>query len=91
MGYDTGRKEFFCYQNDQVPAVYHGTGDIFSSVLAGAFVLGLEKTDALKIAADYTAFTISETLKNPKNPWYGVDFEATIPWLVDSLKSYRKR
>lgn len=82
MGYDAEKNEFFRYQNDRVPAVYHGTGDIFSSVLAGAFVLGLSREAALKIAADYTAMTIDETLKNPENPWYGVDFEKTIPELV---------
>ena len=86
MGYNTDKKEFFHYQNDHIPAAFHGTGDIFSSVLAGAFVLGIDRTNALKIAADYTAGTISETLKNPENPWYGVDFEATIPELVDTLK-----
>ena len=86
MGYDSEKKTFFRYQNDRIPAAYHGTGDIFSSVLAGAFVLGIDRTNALKIAADYTAHTIAETLKNPENPWYGVDFEATIPDLVASLK-----
>ena len=86
MGYDSEKKTFFRYQNDRIPAAYHGTGDIFSSVLAGAFVLGIDRTNALKIAADYTAYTIAETLKNPENPWYGVDFEATIPDLVASLK-----
>ena len=86
MGYDTEKKTFFSYQNDRIPAAYHGTGDIFSSVLAGAFVLGIERTEALKIAADYTALTIAETVKNPENPWYGVDFEKTIPVLVDELK-----
>ena len=90
MGYDTETKTFFSYQNDQVPAAYHGTGDIFSSVLAGAFVLGLDRAEALKIAADYTALTIAETLKNPGNPWYGVDFEATVPSLVDALRQIRK-
>lgn len=86
MGYDSERKEFFSYQNERIPAAYHGTGDIFSSVLAGAFVLGADRTDALKIAADYTALSIAETLKNPENPWYGVDFEQTIPTLVKSLE-----
>ena len=86
MGYDAARKEFFHYQNDRVPAAYHGTGDIFSSVLAGAFVLGKDRTNAIRIAADYTARTIGETLKNPENPWYGVDFEATIPELLEALK-----
>ena len=86
MGYDTEKDEFFAYQNDRIPAAYHGTGDIFSSVLAGALVLGMERSDALKIAADYTALTIDRTRKNPENPWYGVDFEATIPRLVDMLR-----
>ena len=86
MGYDAARDTFFHYQNDRIPAAYHGTGDIFSSVLAGAFVLGAERTAALKIAADFTARTIEETLKNPENPWYGVDFEAVIPELVEALK-----
>ena len=90
MGCDTETKTFFSYQNDRVPAAYHGTGDIFSSVLAGAFVLGLDRAEALKIAADYTALTIAETLKNPGNPWYGVDFEATVPSLVDALRQIRK-
>lgn len=89
MGYDAEKKEFFNYQNDRIPAAYHGTGDIFSSVLAGAFVLGVGRADALKIAADYTALTIAETLKNPGNPWYGVDFEKTIPALVGSLSPYK--
>ncbi|SEA64606.1 pyridoxine kinase [Oribacterium sp. KHPX15] len=86
MGYDSKTKVFFSYQNDKIAAAYHGTGDIFSSVLAGAFVLGIDRTEALKIAADYTALTISETEKNPEKPWYGVDFEATIPELVEVLK-----
>ena len=87
MGYDTEKKTFFNYQNDRIPAAYHGTGDIFSSVLAGAFVRGLDRTEALKIAADYTAKTIAETKKNPANPWYGVAFEATIPALVQALQA----
>ena len=90
MGYDSQKKEFFSYQNDRIPAAYHGTGDIFSSVLAGAFVLGAKRSDALKIAADYTALTIAETLKNPENPWYGVDFEETIPSLVRMLEEIRR-
>jgi len=90
MGYDSEKKSFFSYQNDRVPVSYHGTGDIFSSVLAGAYVLGLDRTDALQIAADYTALTIRETEKNPENPWYGVDFETTIPALLCMLKQKNK-
>ncbi len=86
MGYDREKDEYFVYQNDRIPAAYHGTGDIFSSVLAGGFVLGLERTRAMQVAADFTAGTIEETLKNPENPWYGVDFEARIPELLAMLR-----
>lgn len=86
MGYDTQKGEYFFYQHNRIPVAFHGTGDIFSSVLAGAFVLGIERTRALQIAADYTELTIAKTLENPEKPWYGVDFEATIPALVDMLR-----
>lgn len=86
MGYDAQKDEYFIYQHDRIPVAFHGTGDIFSSVLAGAFVLGIERTRALQIAADYTEMTIAKTLENPEKPWYGVDFEATIPALVDMLR-----
>jgi len=85
MGFDGSTGEYFVYQNDRIPAAYHGTGDIFSSVCVGALVRGLSRYDAIKLAADYTAKTIDITRNNPDKPWYGVDFEATIPELVDEL------
>ena len=88
MGLDGATGEYFVYQNDRIPAAYHGTGDIFSSVVVGALMRGLSRVDALKIAADYTADTIDLTRNNPDKPWYGVDFEATIPELVEEL--YKK-
>ncbi len=88
MGFDTVKNEYFSYQNDRVDAAYHGTGDVFSSVAVGALMNDLSFENALKVAADYTADTIRETLKNPRKPWYGVDFEATIPNLVTTLKTY---
>ena len=44
---------------------------------------GLDWTDAIRIAADYTAHTIAVTMENPKKSWYGVDFETTIPDLIN--------
>ena len=76
----------FIYQNDRVDAVYHGTGDLFSSVVVGALLRGLPMESAFRLAADYTAETIRATLKNADKPWYGVDFEATIPWLIRELE-----
>ena len=89
MGYDTVKEEYFTYQNDRIPIAYHGTGDIFSSVTIGSLMNDISWKDSLKIAADYTAATIDVTRKNPKKPWYGVDFEATIPDLIRTLDQYR--
>ena len=85
MGMNCLTGELFSYQNEKIPVSYHGTGDIFSSVTAAALTRGLESAAALKLAADYTALTITQTLRNPRQPWYGVDFEATIPSLIAML------
>lgn len=85
MGYDRKTGEYFVYQNRKINAAYHGTGDLFSSTFVGAVMRGKTWQDAMKIAADYTAHTIEVTLNNPKKPWYGVDFEATLPELIRSL------
>ena len=90
-GIDTVTGEKIIYQNDKVSASYHGTGDIFASVSVGALMRGLAFDEAFKIAADYTAKTIEATLKNPSKPWYGVDFETTIPALVDTLRTYNTK
>ena len=86
MGYDRRDGTFFEYQNDRVDATYHGTGDLFSSACVGAVLRGHTLQEAVQIAADYTAHTIRVTLENPNKPWYGVDFERTIPDLIQSLR-----
>ena len=91
MGYDTEKKQYFSYQNQRIPASYHGTGDIFSSVAVGAVMNDLPWREAFRLAADYTADTIAVTMKNPGKPWYGVDFEATIPDLVQALDQAKQQ
>ena len=85
-GLDTVTGETIAYENDRIDAAFHGTGDIFASVSVGALTRGLNLNAAFKLAADYTANTIRATLDNPAKPWYGVDFETTIPELVDELR-----
>ena len=82
MGYEQETGEYYCYQNRRINAAYHGTGDLFSSTCVGEIMKGKNWRDAMRIAADYTAHTIEVTLQNPRKPWYGVDFEATIPELI---------
>ena len=82
MGYERETGEYYVYQNRRIDAAYHGTGDLFSSNCVGEILKGRSWQDAMRIAADYTAHTIEVTLENPDKPWYGVDFEATIPDLI---------
>ena len=82
MGIDRETGETWCYQNRRIDASYHGTGDLFASTFVGELLRGKDWKDAMRIAADYTAHTIEVTLKNPKEPWYGVDFETTLPDLL---------
>lgn len=82
MGYDNIKDEYYLYQNNRINAIYHGTGDLFSSVCVGEILKGRDWRDAARIAADYTAHTIEVTLESPEKPWYGVNFEETLPELL---------
>ena len=85
MSLDSATDQFFHYDTERVPAVYHGTGDIFASTCVGALARGLSLDDALKVAHDYTAQCIRLTLDDPAKPWYGVNFEQCIPYLLERL------
>ena len=86
MGYDSATKEFHYYEHARLPVSFHGTGDIFSSTCVGALVRGYSWQEAVRIAADYTAQCIRITLEDPSKPWYGVNFEQAIPYLVHRLE-----
>ena len=85
MGYDSEKDEFFSYFNEKIPAKYHGTGDVFSSTLVGALTRGESLQKAIEIAADYTRESIVYTQKDADKPWYGVNFEQAIPYLIEKL------
>lgn len=65
-----------------IPAVFHGTGDLFASVCVGAMVQGMPSTEAIPIAAEHVSRTIQATLCDPSARWYGVNFEETLPELA---------
>jgi pyridoxine kinase len=88
FGMRASDRETFSYQNDKVAASFHGTGDLFASTAAAAMVRGIAMGDAFRIASDYTAETIRATMSNPDHPWYGVDFESTLPMLIGMTEKY---
>lgn len=87
MGLDTETGEYFEYYTDHVPVSYHGTGDIFSSVVVGALTRGLRLKEAFRIACDYTKDTIAYTFRTKGADTYGVDFEVTLPELIKQMEN----
>ena len=56
---------------------YHGTGDIFSSVLIAALLDGRDNFGILKEACEFTADAIERTIPDDKHA-YGVKFEQVL-------------
>ena len=85
MAYDTEKQTFFEYYNEKMPSSFHGTGDVFASVVVGAMMRGCPLEDALRLAVDFTLESIRKTVADPEHRWYGVNFEEAIPLLVSRL------
>ena len=85
MAYNAEKDEFFSHYAKKHPATLHGTGDVFASCAVGGICRGKSLWESLKLAVDFTSKCIEITSENPDARWYGVDFEAAIPWLCEKL------
>ena len=85
VSYDSQNQKINWYFHERMPQSFHGTGDIFASVLTGALVRGFELQDACRLAADFVVEAIRATLSHKDYNWYGVDFESAIPYLVEKI------
>lgn len=73
------------YSHRKITKSYHGTGDIYTAALAGAWIRGRGLFEAAGIAAEYTVSCIEKTVSD-QNHWYGVKFELALLDLVEALK-----
>lgn len=87
MAYDSQTGTFSEYYTKREPQSFHGTGDLFASVFTGAWERGKPLDDALKISAEVTHDAIVRTLSDPEPIWYGVNFEESLPYLIELLNS----
>lgn len=74
----------YCF-TPRVEGHFHGTGDIFASVLTGALLNGLSLSASAQIAADFTHDAVLRTRIAGTDPRYGVNFEEGIPGLLTML------
>lgn len=70
---------------DTVDGMYHGTGDVFASVLTAALVKGFSLDRATKTAVEFTQKCILRTRCADRELRYGVDFERGLGELSSLL------
>jgi len=74
-------KEFYSNFETKYEKNYHGTGDIFTSTLAGCFAQGKTLEESIKIATKFTTECVRITYEEENEIEYGVNFEKAIPYL----------
>ena len=65
--------------------VFYGTGDVLTSGLMGAMMLGQSTAQAIRTAVDFTHQAMEATLENGLPLRYGVAFEQALPGLMRAL------
>lgn len=70
---------------EKIPGYYHGTGDVFSSVVVACVMNGVPLDRAVELAVDFTQRSIVRTYNAGTDVKYGVNFEAGIPRLLEQL------
>ena len=76
----TGRTE--AVQTRRVPQEFHGTGDVFASVLTGALVQGASLPDAARQAVDFVRACAERTARAGIPMREGVEFEPLLVLLT---------
>lgn len=73
---ETGRADFV--SAPLAPGQFHGTGDLFASVLTGALVRGKTLLEAAQLAADFTSLAARRTGEQDIPRREGLDFEPLL-------------
>jgi len=85
IGYDKGNNSYWVVTCDYVPVSYPGTGDLFASVLCGAFLTGDSLPIAMGRATAFVERCIKTTFSYSSDPRYGVMLEKELPTLVNGV------
>ena len=72
--------------HELIPGYYHGTGDVFGSVIVSALMNGLDLTEANAVAVGFTAGCIMRTRASGADIRFGVDFEEGLGDLIEQIK-----
>lgn len=84
--YEASMQRFSVATEARVPDLYHGTGDVFGSVLVAALVRGATLSAATQAAARFTTASIRRSYQARTDNRYGVDFENGLAGLTDLIE-----
>lgn len=79
-----GKVQRSCIGKRKLPFARHGTGDCFASVFVGASLRGRKPEEAAELAMEFILRSMEAGAGDEKHR-YGVKFEKSIPYLVESL------
>lgn len=72
----------FSYHTHRRGMPLHGTGDMFSAVFAGSYLLGKDPMESAELAAKFVERVLDNT---PEATPFGGEFETQLPWLWQQL------
>ena len=72
--------------HEMIPGYYHGTGDVFGSVIVSALMNGADLKEANAAAVEFTAECIMRTRAEGTDVRFGVNFEDGIGKLIRRIK-----
>lgn len=89
--FDRERREAKYILNERVPGAFHGTGDLFASILLGVLMRGGRVEDACACAARGVAECIKQTVEDGREDTrWGVKFEKCLPFLMKDVFALAK-
>lgn len=80
----TDKKPHYCFA-PHIDGVYHGSGDVFCSVMCGELMNGKPLRSAVKSAVDFTSAAIKRTHEEGIDTRFGLVFEPEIKNLISGL------
>lgn len=83
--YDAGIDRMEYEAGPAVPGRFHGTGDVFASVLLAGLLHGNSLAGAVRLAVSFTAESIRRTADAGTDPRFGVRFEPGLPGLAERI------
>jgi pyridoxine kinase len=79
-------KEPKVFAKDSIPGYFHGTGDLFSSVIAGAAALHMPLDEAVPLAQAFVSRSLGHNVSDGVPAAQGPCFEKEIAWLSKATR-----